>query len=70
MDELCFSSKDFLLFFFILSLSLSLFFSFSPCCLLEWVYWEYRRFCRDLLCGRELCVGGGVVNGCEADGFA
>lgn len=70
MDELCFSSRDFLLFFFILSLSLSLFFSFSPCCLLEWVYWEYRRFCRDLLCGRELCVGGGVVNGCEADGFA
>lgn len=60
----------FFFFFFILSLSLSLFFSFSPCCLLEWVYWEYRRFCRDLLCGRELCVGGGVVNGCEADGFA
>ena len=51
----------FFFFFFILSLSLSLFFSFSPCCLLEWVYWEYRRFCRDLLCGRELCVGGGGV---------
>lgn len=68
--------RDFLFpFFFFLFLSfLPLSFSFSPCCLLEWVYWEYRRFCRDLLYGRELCaeeewkfVG---VNGCEADGFA
>lgn len=54
-------SKGFSLpfFFFFLFLSfLPLSFSFSPCCLLEWVYWEYRRFCRDLLCGRELCGGG------------